>query len=240
MSINDKNIDIKELKKGIQMILKAFNEQKEKYLKIINSMKEKISLLEDQIIKLKEENNLYQNKLYTLQKNIKCISKTICQIKDDEESNEGKNISDIDKSDKSNSSESEENLKIKLTKDKNKDFFKKHSLNKLEMKKTTKNNNKNQEINDFFIEDNNYYSREDDIQIKKKDRNDNDNNYLTKIYKTINNKKYNNKKESTSGFSKIVNDDNKNDYVRYTEVKSDKDIKDNLYENNNNDSNEDK
>ena len=236
MSINDRNIDIKELKKGIQMILRAFNEQKEKYLKIINSMKEKISLLEEQIIKLKEENNLYQNKLYTLQKNIKCISKTICQIKDDEESNESKNISDMDKSDKSNSSELDQNLKIKLTKDKNKDFFKKHSLNKLEMKKTTK-NNKNQEINDYFREDNNIYRREDDIQIKKKDRNDN--NYLKNLYKTINNKKYNIKKESLSGFSKIVNDD-KNDYVRYTEIKNDKEIKENLYETNNNDSNEDK
>ena len=237
MSINDRNIDIKELKKGIQMILRAFNEQKEKYLKIINSMKEKISLLEDQIIKLKEENNLYQNKLFTLQKNIKCISKTICQIKDDEEESiEGKN-SDMDKSDKSNSSELEQNLKIKLTKDKNKDFFKKHSLNKLEMKKTTKNNNINQENNNYFREDNNYYSREDDIQIKKKDRNDN--NYLNNIYKTINNKKYNIKKESAGRFSKIVNDDN-NDYARYTEIKNDKDIKDNLYETNNNDSNEDK
>ena len=237
MSINDRNIDIKELKKGIQMILRAFNEQKEKYLKIINSMKEKISLLEDQIIKLKEENNLYQNKLFTLQENIKCISKTICQIKDDEEESiEGKN-SDMDKSDKSNSSELEQNLKIKLTKDKNKDFFKKHSLNKLEMKKTTKNNNINQENNNYFREDNNYYSREDDIQIKKKDRNDN--NYLNNIYKTINNKKYNIKKESAGGFSKIVNDDN-NDYARYTEIKNDKDIKDNLYETNNNDSNEDK
>ena len=236
MSINDRNIDIKELKKGIQMILRAFNEQKEKYLKIINSMKEKISLLEEQVIKLKEENNLYQNKLYTLQKNIKCISKTICQIKDEEESNESKNISDMDKSDKSNSSELDQNLKIKLTKDKNKDFFKKHSLNKLEMKKTTK-NNKNQEINDYFREDNNIYRREDDIQIKKKDRNDN--NYLKNLYKTINNKKYNIKKESAGGFSKIVNDDN-NDYARYTEIKNDKDIKDNLYETNNNDSNEDK
>ena len=236
MSINDRNIDIKELKKGIQMILRAFNEQKEKYLKIINSMKEKISLLEEQVIKLKEENNLYQNKLYTLQKNIKCISKTICQIKDEEESNESKNISDMDKSDKSNSSELDQNLKIKLTKDKNKDFFKKHSLNKLEMKKTTK-NNKNQEINDYFREDNNIYRREDDIQIKKKDRNDN--NYLKNLYKTINNKKYNIKKESLSGFSKIANYD-KNDYVRYTEIKNDKEIKENLYETNNNDSNEDK
>ena len=90
MSINDRNIDMKELKKGIQMILTAFNEQKEQYLKIINSMKEKIISLEDQIMKLKEENNLYQNKLYTLQKNIKCISKTICQLKEDEDSIEEK------------------------------------------------------------------------------------------------------------------------------------------------------
>ena len=237
MSINDKKIDIKELKKGIQMILRAFNEQKEKYLKIINSMKEKISLLEEQIIKLKEENNLFQNKLFTLQKNIKCISKTICQIKDDEESIEEKNISDMENSDKSNSSELEQNLKIKLTKDKNKDFFKKHSLKKLEMKKIPKNNNKNQEINNYFLEGNNYYIREDDIQIKKKDMNNN--NYITNLYKTINNKKYNIKKDTKSGFSKIENDD-KNNYVKYIEIKKDKEIKDNLYETNNNDSNDDK
>ena len=184
MSINDKNVDIKELKKGIQMILRAFNEQKAQYLKIINSMKEKIILLEEQVIKLKEENNLYQNKLYSLQKNIKCISKTICEIKD-EDSIEDKNISDMDKSEKSNFSDDSQNLKIKLTKDKNKEFFKKHSLSKLEMKKIPKNNN-NKELNNFEEEEdddnNNYYSRDDDIQIK--------NNDYIKNYKTINNKKY--------------------------------------------------
>ena len=229
MSNNDKNIDIKELKKGIQMILKAFNEQKEKYLKIINSMKEKIVSLEDEIAKLKEENSLYQNKLYTLQKNIKCISKTICQIKDDEESIE-KNHSDMDKSDKSeksNSSELEQNLMIKLTKDKNKDFFKKYNLNKLEMKKTTKNHKKH-EINNYLKDrNNNYYSRDDDIQIKKKEKSDQI--FLDKEYNTLTNTKYKNKKDLKNKYNNNISNDNK-----YIENKNEKEIKENIYDINNN------
>ena len=166
MSINEKNIEMNELKKGIQMILAAFNEQKDKYIKIINTLKEKITFLEEQIKKLKNENTLYQNKLYNLQKNIKCISKTICQLKDDEEL-EGKNISDNDKFDKN--SWQEDNL-IKLTKDKKNDFFKKYALNKLELIEPSKINNKNNQINNIFEEEDNINcSRDDDIQIKKKE-----------------------------------------------------------------------
>ena len=224
MSINDRNIDMKELKKGIQMILTAFNEQKEQYLKIINSMKEKIISLEDQIMKLKEENNLYQNKLYTLQKNIKCISKTICQLKEDEDSIEEKNISDTDKFDKSNSSDQEDNL-IKLTKDKNNDFFRKHSLNKLELKKPVN-------LDNYFNEDNIYYNREDDIQIKKRD-----NIYMNNVYKTLNNKKNKNKKESKTTISNVNNDEIN---TKYFENKNDKEMKGKLYENNNDNINQDK
>ena len=219
MSINDRNIDMKELKKGIQMILTAFNQQKAQFIKIINSMKEKIILLEDEIVKLKEENNLYQNKLFTLQKNIKCISKTICQIKDDEESIEEKNNSFTDKYDKSNSIEQEDNAK--LTKEKNNIFFKKHSLNKLEIKKPEKINNKIiQDLNNYF---NDYYNREDDIKIKNKE-----NIYLNGVYMTLNNKKNKNKKESRSTISNNINEENNN--------KSDnKEIKENSSDNNNND-----
>ena len=230
MSINERNIDMKELKKGIQMILTAFNEQKEKYLKIINSLKEKIVLLEEQIVKLKEDNNIYQNKLYTLQKNIKCISKTICQLKDDEDSIEEKNVSDTDKYDKSNSSEPEDNL-IKLTKDKTNDFFKKYTLNKLEIKTPSKANHKIQQANTFFGDNNNLYSRDDDIQIKKKN-----NIYLRDVYNTLNNNnKMKNKKESKSSISNNVNDETSNN--KYYENKSDKEIKNNTYENNSNDDN---
>ena len=70
MSNNEKNMDMKELQKGIQMVLEAFNEQKEQYIKIINSLKERIKSLEMEMLKLKEENNLYPsfvfaNKGYT-------------------------------------------------------------------------------------------------------------------------------------------------------------------------------
>ena len=84
MNIDKNDINIKELQKGIKMILEGFEEQKKQYIAIINSMNEKIDSLEQQINKLKEENSLYQNKLRTLQKNIKCISKSICDLKDDE------------------------------------------------------------------------------------------------------------------------------------------------------------
>ena len=210
---------MKELKKGIQMILTAFNQQKAQYIKIINSMKEKIILLEDEIVKLKEENNLYQNKLFTLQKNIKCISKTICQIKDDEESIEEKNNSYTDKYDKSNSIEQEDN--VKLAKEKNNIFFKKHSLNKLEIKKPEKINNKIiQDLNNYF---NDYYNREDDIKIKNKEKI-----YLNGVYLTLNNKKNKNKKESKSTISNNINEESNN--------KSDnKEIKENSSDNNNND-----
>ena len=67
---NEKNIELKDFQKGIQKILEAFNEQKKQYINIINSMNEKLILLEQQINKLKEENAFYQNKLHKLQKNI--------------------------------------------------------------------------------------------------------------------------------------------------------------------------
>ena len=212
MSNNDRNMDMKELQKGIQMVLEAFNEQKEQYIKIINSLKERIKSLEMEMIKLKEENNLYQNKLFTLQKNIKNISKTICQIKDDEDEEsiiEEKNNSDLDKSVKNNLSEEEENLKIKLIKKGNNDYFKRHSLNKLEMKKPIK-NKENQELNNNYFKDIiNYSSRDNDIQIKKKEK---DINYMKNLYQALNNNKIKNKKNANKLGKKEI-DYNENDYI---------------------------
>ena len=98
MIINENNIDIKEFQRGIQMILEAFTEQKKQYIAIINSMNEKIISLEQQVSKLKEENSVYQNKLHNLQQNIKSISKSIIQLKDDETSiNDENNNKKIEK-----------------------------------------------------------------------------------------------------------------------------------------------
>ena len=227
MSVNENNIDMKELKKGIQMILTAFNEQKEQYIKIINSLKEKILSLEEQVNKLKEENILYQNKLYTLQKNIKCISKTIYQLREDEESVESKNISDFDKSEKTNSEDTEKKILMK-EKDKNDDFYKKYNLNKLELNKIKKISNKNQEENNFLLEDNNNFRRDDDIKIKKKD-----NSYMKNAYNNLNNKKNQSKKDSKNKINSIINDDLSINN-KFFENKSDKEIKESFFDINDN------
>ena len=197
MIVNGKNIDIKDFQKGIQMILEAFNEQKKQYINIINSMNEKMILLEQQISKLKEENAFYQNKLHILQKNIKCISKSICQLKDDEILNNdviNDNNDNIVKNPITNKFDKDNYLKIIM--DKNKDLLNIHNLNKLENQKTKNKNHKNKYINEL-----NYYTGEQDISIIKKDKI-----YKKAINKILNINNIKNKTDSTSIKTKDIND----------------------------------
>ena len=198
MIINEKNIEIKDFKKGIQVILEAFNEQKKQYMNIINSMNEKMILLEKQINKLKEENAFYQNKLHTLQKNIKCISKSICQLKDDEilnneEFNDNSN-NNVDKNVKNSSYD--KNNYLKIISDKNKDLQKVHNLNKIDAQNARNKNHKNKYINEL-----NYYTREEDISINKKNKI-----YMKAINKILNNNIIKNKNNLMNINDKIIND----------------------------------
>ena len=198
MIINEKNIEIKDFQKGIQVILEAFNEQKKQYMNIINSMNEKMIVLEKQINKLKEENAFYQNKLHTLQKNIKCISKSICQLKDDEILN-NEEINDnsnniVDKNVKNSSFD--KNNYLKLISDKNKDLQKIHNLNKIDAQNARNKNHKNKYINEL-----NYYTREEDISINKKNKI-----YMKEINKILNNKIIKNKNNLMNINDKIIND----------------------------------
>ena len=196
MIVNGTNIDIKDFQKGIQMILEAFNEQKKQYLNIINSMNEKMILLEQQVSKLKEENAFYQNKLHTLQKNIKCISKSICQLKDDEILNNdviNDNNDNIVKNPITNKFDKDNYLKIIM--DKNKDLLNIHNLNKLENQKTKNKNHKNKYINEL-----NYYTGEQDISIIKKDKI-----YKKAINKILNIDSIKNKTDSISIKKKDMN-----------------------------------
>ena len=198
MIINEKNIEIKDFQKGIQVILEAFNEQKKQYMNIINSMNEKMILLEKQINKLKEENAFYQNKLHTLQKNIKCISKSICQLKDDEilnneEFNDNSN-NNVDKNVKNSSYD--KNNYLKIISDKNKDLQKVHNLNKIDAQNARNKNHKNKYINEL-----NYYTREEDISINKKNKI-----YMKAINKILNNNIIKNKNNLMNINDKIIND----------------------------------
>ena len=180
MNIDKNDINIKELQKGIKMILEGFEEQKKQYIAIINSMNEKIDSLEQQINKLKEENSLYQNKLRTLQKNIKCISKSICDLKDDEIliNDENKKNEILDKEIKNNNLMENENY-LELLKEKNKanDSFRIHK-NKFEIMKNKNTNHINKFFNDF-----NYYIKDEGNIENRQDKV-----YMKAINKILNNK----------------------------------------------------
>ncbi len=77
---NNEEIQQSLLDKGVEIIISAFNEQKNEFTKAIYE-------LETENNKLKEENNIYKNKLSILHKKLSKISKTFCDLDmDDEES----------------------------------------------------------------------------------------------------------------------------------------------------------
>ena len=198
MNIDKNDINIKELQKGIKMILEGFEEQKKQYIAIINSMNEKIDSLEQQINKLKEENSLYQNKLRTLQKNIKCISKSICDLKDDEIliNDENKKNEILDKEIKNNNLMENENY-LELLKEKNKanDSFRIHK-NKFEIMKNKNTNHINKFFNDF-----NYYIKDEGNTENRQDKV-----YMKAINKILNNKIKKDKSDLKKMNNKAINE----------------------------------
>ena len=198
--MDGKNIDIKEFQRGIQIIIEAFNEQKKQYIKIINSMNERINLLEHIVNKLKEENSFYQNKLQTLQKNIKCISKSICQLKDDEiliNDKDKENSKIIEDRDKNNLNENESFLKSILDKKNITDYFEINNSNKFEIQDIKNKNQKNK-----FCEKLNYYTNENDISNNKRDII-----YMKAINKLLSNRISKNKKDISNINNKAINQD---------------------------------
>ena len=206
MNIDKNDINIKELQKGIKMILEGFEEQKKQYIANINSMNEKIDSLEQQINKLKEENSLYQNKLRTLQKNIKCISKSICDLKDDEIliNDENKKNEILDKEIKNNNLMENENY-LELLKEKNKanDSFRIHK-NKFEIMKNKNTNHINKFFNDF-----NYYIKDEGNIENRQD----------KVYMKAINKILNNKIKKDKSDLKKMNNKAINKNIKYFEKK---------------------
>ena len=172
MSKNE-NISIKDVDNGVEMVLTAFNQQKIQFIKIINSLKEKIIILENQIIKLKNENILYKNKINSIQKKIRHISTSIYELKDDDNFNTNKNNT------KENNliSEVKHNIRSKTSKQKHNAKEKRHSLNKNQLKKLLYQNYKSL---------NNFSDRNDidgiDIIIKNRNGRNIKNNILQNLY----------------------------------------------------------
>ena len=183
--IDGNKMDIKEFERGIQNIIEAFNEQKKQYIAIINSMNEKIISLEQLVNKLKEENFFYQNKLHNLQKNIECISKSICKLKDDELLINDNINSIIDKDRSNNLNENENFLKLILDKKNKIDYFGIDNTNKFKAQETKKSNHKNE-----YRDEINYYIYENDISNNKRNKI-----YMKAINKLLSNSVLKNKKD---------------------------------------------
>ena len=192
MNKNEK-INIKEFDKGVEMILIAFNQQKQQYLSIINSLKEKIILLENQIIKLKNENNIYKNKINSIQKNIKHISSSICRLKEDENTDIN-NVNDL--KEKKYISESKHNIKSKISKEKNNLNYKRKSFNKNQLKKLLYQNYKS------F---NNFSERKEIEDCDNKIHNNKKHNIKNNTLKNFYNIKNRNKKYSLNNICNDIN-----------------------------------
>lgn len=213
-----------ELDNGLNMILTAFNQQKEQYIKIISSLNEKITFLESANSQLKQENLAYKNKLRALQKNIKYISQTICDFKyEDEEYIKPKNFSKQRKKSYNTSNTTRSNIDDiiynggKEKKRKNsQDHLKRSSMNlnynKKSLLPTTKKhimtttdlmNNLINDKKNSFIRNNmkSYYYNEDNKENEK--TNSNDNNKSNSIKNKFNNTY--NRKEKTKEVKKIKN-----------------------------------
>ena len=70
------------LNDAFELILKIFNEERKYYEETINSLKNKISELEDSLIKVKNENMVYQTKISKLKAKLRSISKTVSKLED--------------------------------------------------------------------------------------------------------------------------------------------------------------
>ena len=75
---NEINVNESLLDKGLKIIIQAFNEQK-------NEFSQRLSLLQSENKKLKEENFLYKNKLTSLQQKLNSLSKTALLLDEETE-----------------------------------------------------------------------------------------------------------------------------------------------------------
>jgi hypothetical protein len=70
------------LKKAFEMILKIFEEERTYYEDTINSLKGKVSELEDSLLQMKKENMNYQIRVSKLKGKLRTISKTVSKLED--------------------------------------------------------------------------------------------------------------------------------------------------------------
>ncbi len=81
--INNSNFKTStSLNEAFELILKIFDEERTYYENTINSLKEKISELEESLKNVKKENVIYQSKISKLKGKLRSISKTFSKLEE--------------------------------------------------------------------------------------------------------------------------------------------------------------
>ena len=97
------------LNNAFELILKIFDEERTYYQDTINSLKEKISELENTLLQVKKENMAYQTRITKLKAKLRSISKTVSKL---EESDFEVKINNKDMQDNEINDESNNNINI--------------------------------------------------------------------------------------------------------------------------------
>ena len=173
------------LNDAFELILKIFNDERLCYENTINSLKDKVSELEDSLIQVKNENKTYQTKISKLKGKLKSISKTVSKLEDDDFSpkpnkKNNKNINENEELNGININKNNFTVMKCRNDDKNNDIF-----NSFRYKsKIMQDNNKSTSINNNFIKMKNL----DNDKLKNNGEDINRTNYIKKHKKTLSTK----------------------------------------------------
>ena len=98
--INNSNLkSSNSLNDAFDLILKVFNEERAYYENTINTLKDKISMLEETLVKVKKENISYQSRISKLKGKLSSISKTVSKLEESEFEIKLDNTKDIEQND---------------------------------------------------------------------------------------------------------------------------------------------
>ena len=98
--INNSNLkSSNSLNDAFDLILKVFNEERAYYENTINTLKDKISMLEETLVKVKKENISYQSRISKLKGKLSSISKTVSKLEESEFEIKIDNTKDIEQND---------------------------------------------------------------------------------------------------------------------------------------------
>lgn len=139
------------LNDAFDLILKIFNEERTYYENTINSLKDKVSILEETLIKVKKENISYQSRISKLKDKLNSISKTVSKLEESEFEIKLENAKDIEQNDINKIMNSSHYNTIKYRNTDTLNSFRKNTKNISEINKSNSITNNSNNYNSHYL-----------------------------------------------------------------------------------------